>query len=100
MAGIIESINLFEESEPQICVWCRHCAAIVAGYTYGYACLKSAESISKRHKGAIQPFPVNTEGHRTRVQCVNADERHDCFEPTKVGDKRMKLLETMGLLGE
>jgi hypothetical protein len=98
MSEVLERIDLFAESEPRICVWCKCCVAMVGGYTWGYACTKSAEDITKRHKGAIMPFPPSTGGKRTRVQCVNPDEMHDCFEPTKLTDKRIKLLDALGLM--
>lgn len=96
--NVIERLDLFAESEPRICVWCRHCVAMVGGYTWGYACTRSAEEITRRHKGAIMPFPVNTEGKRTRVQCVNPDEMHECFEPTPLTSPRMRLMDALGLL--
>ena len=98
MSEILERIDLFAESEPRICVWCKYCVAMVGGYTWGYACTKSAEDMTKRHKGVIKPFPASTGGRRTRVQCVNPDEMHDCFEPTKLTDKRIKLMDALGLM--
>lgn len=98
MSKVFERIDLFAESEPRICVWCRHCVAMVGGYTWGYACTKSAEEITKRHKGAITPFPPTTNGKRTRVQCVNPDEMHECFEPTRLTDRRIRLMDALGLM--
>jgi hypothetical protein len=98
MATILEHLFTFENSEPQICIWCKYCGAIITSGVWGYACIRSAEDMTKRHKGVIKPFPPNTEDSRTRVQCVNPDERHDCFVPTPATSKRMKLLDAMGLL--
>ena len=99
--NMIERMDLFAESEPTICVWCRWCGAVVLGDVWGYVCLRSAESIGKRVKNAIRPFPVNTEDRRTRVQCVNADEHHpECFVPTRLTDKRIKLMDILGLMPE
>lgn len=99
--SILQQIRLFADSEPHICVWCKWCGAIVTGHRWGFACVRSAEDMTKRHKGAIQPFPVRTGGKfRTRVQCVEPDEHHDCWEPTEITDKRMHLLDALGLLEE
>lgn len=96
----LERLDLFAESEPRICIWCKWCGVVITGHHWGNVCIKHAENITKRHKGAIQPFPVNTGGRRTRVQCVNDDEHHDCFEPAKLTDKRIRLMDALGLLPE
>ena len=98
--NVIERMDMFAESEPRICVWCRHCGVVVCDGLWGYVCLRlgNHRDLNKRMKNVIMPFPVNTEGTRTGIQCVNADERHDCFEPTKLTDKRIKLLDVLGLL--
>lgn len=96
--SVLERMDMFAESEPRMCVWCKYCGVIVTGYAWGYACIRSAEDMTKRHKGVIQPFPPNTGNRRTRVQCVNPDEMHDCFVPTKLTDKRIKLMDALGLM--
>lgn len=100
--NVIERMDMFAESEPTMCVWCRHCGAVVCDGLWGYVCLRAdnGKVLNRRHKGVIKPFPVNTENTRTGVQCVNADERHDCFEPTKLTDKRLRLLDALGLLDD
>ena len=97
--SVIERMDLFVESEPRICVWCRHCGAVVCDGLWGYVCLKHGNhrDLTKRMKNVLVPFPPNVEA-RTGVQCVNADERHDCFEPTRLTDKRIELLDALGLL--
>lgn len=99
---VIERMDLFAESEPRICVWCRNCGAVVCDGLWGYVCLRAdnGRTLNRRMKGVITPFPVNTDNTRTGVQCVNADETHDCFEPTKLTDKRLRLLDALGLLKE
>lgn len=97
MEETIQRIDWFAEREPTMCVWCRWCGVVMLGDAWGYVCIRSIEAITKRVKNAIRPFPVNTEGKRSRVQCVNADEYHpECFVPTKRADKR---IETIGMLG-
>lgn len=100
--SVIERMDMFAESEPRICVWCRHCGVVVCDGLWGYVCLSAGNhrDLNKRMKNVITPFPVNTEGTRTGIQCVNADERHECFEPTKLTDDRIKLLDVLGLLEE
>jgi len=95
-------IDMFVESEPTMCVWCRYCGVTKrSDSVLGYVCLKSMETIGKRTKGVIKPFPVNTEGTRSRVQFVNADEFHpECFRPTLRDDPRILLLDELGLLGD
>lgn len=100
MSEGIRRFDWFEESQPRMCVWCRYCGYVDLGYEWGYVCIRSAEDVGKRAKGVIQPFPVNTGGTRTRVQCVNADEMHECFAPTKEGSERIGLLRRLGLLRE
>ena len=98
--GLIEKMDLFAESEPRVCVWCRHCGVVLRGGLWGYVCLNAdnARTLGKRVSGVIQPFPVNTENTRTGVQCVNADECHDCFEPTKLDDPRIRVMDALGLV--
>ena len=97
---ILTQIMGFADSEPHICVWCRHCGAVVCDGLWGYVCLRRGHNrdLTKRMKNVITPFPVNTEGTRTGVQCVNADERHECFRPTRVTDKRIYLLDALRML--
>lgn len=98
--NVIEKMDMFAESEPQMCVWCKHCGVVVCDGLWGYVCLRAdnMKMLGKRNKGVIQPFPVNTGGHRTGVQCVNADEWHECFVPTKLTDGRIRTLDAIGLL--
>lgn len=98
----LQRMDLFAESEPRICVWCHNCGVVVCQGLWGYVCLaaKNGLDMNRRKKGTIMPFPVNTDGHRTAVQCVNADETHDCFVPTKLTEKRMKLIDVLGLMPE
>lgn len=99
--SIIERMDLFAESEPRICVWCRDCGVVMCDGVWGYVCLRAGNhrQLNKRIKNVITPFPVNTENTRTGIQCVNADEHHDeCFRPTRLTDKRIKLLDAIGLL--
>ena len=97
----IERFDPFVESEPRICVWCRYCGVVRRDDSvWGYVCIRSCEDISKRVNNAIKPFPVQTGGTRTRLQCVDADEMHDCFMPTKRDDRRISLLDELGLLGD
>ena len=98
-ASTIERFDWFAESEPRMCVWCRLCGAVMLDGVWGYICTRSCEDITKRVKNAIKPFPVNTDGRRTRVQCVNADEFHpECFVPTKLTDGRIELMRQLGLI--
>lgn len=95
-------MDMFAESEPRCCLWCRHCGAVVTGGLWGYVCLLPVHmrDLTKRIKGVVTPFPLHTENRRTGVQCVNADERHECFEPTRLTDKRIRLLDAMGYVEE
>ena len=98
---MIPRVDMFVESEPRMCVWCRYCGVVRRDRDiWGYVCIKSCEDITKRVKSAIRPFPVQTGGTRTRVQCVDADEMHDCFMPTLRDDDRIYLLDELGLLGD
>lgn len=98
--SIIERLDLFAESEPRICLWCRNCGVVMCDGIWGYVCLRAGNhrNLTKHMKNVILPMPVNTEGTRTGVQCVNADEMHECFVPTKLTDGRIKLLDAMGYL--
>ena len=99
MASILERMDMFAEAEPRICVWCRHCGIVLTGPVWGYVCIRSCEDITRRVKSAIKPFPPNTGGKRTRLQCVNADEWHEeCFVPTKLTDRRIRLMDMLGLM--
>lgn len=99
VANVLERMDWFAESEPQMCVWCKLCGVVMRGDVWGYVCIKSCEDITKRVKNAIKPFPPNTDGKRTRVQCVNPDEMHpECFVPTKLTDKRIRLMDVLGLM--
>lgn len=94
-------MDWFAESEPRICVWCRHCGVVMCDGVWGYVCLRAGNHrrLNKRIKGVITPFPVNTEGTRTGIQCVNPDEYHDeCFVPTKLTDPRIRLMDMLGLM--
>lgn len=97
----IPKMDMFVESEPHMCVWCRYCGVVRRGKDiWGYVCIRSCESITKRVKNAIKPFPVQTDGGRTRLQCVDAEEIHDCFKPTLRNDDRIYLLDELGILGD
>lgn len=98
--NVIERMDWFAESEPRICLWCKDCGVVMCDGLWGYVCLRVGHhrDITKRMKDAILPMPVNTECKRTGIQCVNADEMHDCFVPTKLTDKRIRLLDAMGYL--
>ena len=98
--SVIERMDLFAESEPRICLWFKHCGVVMCDGLWGYVCLRAGHhrDLNKRMKGVIKPFPVNTDGTRTGIQCVNADERHDCFRPTRLTDGRIRLLDAMGYL--
>lgn len=95
-------MDLFAESEPHVCVWCRNCGVVVCDGLWGYVCLaaENGRVLTKRTNGTIAPFPPNTENRRTGIQCVNPDERHDCFVPTKLTDKRIKVMDMLGLMPE
>ena len=96
---MIERFDLFQESQPRICLWCRDCGVVFCGGTWGYVCLRHGNhrDLTKRMKGVLTPFPPNVE-FRTGVQCVNPDESHDCFRPTPRDSARSGLLEDMGYL--
>jgi hypothetical protein len=100
VSAVLERIDMFAESEPRICVWCRNCGIVVCDGLWGYVCLAASNSrtLNKRAKGVIQPFPVNTENTRSGIQCVNPDEAHDCFVPTRLTDKRIRLMDALGLM--
>lgn len=98
--NVLQQIKMFADNEPHICVWCKWCAAAVTGGLWGYICTKSTQDMTKRHKGVITPFPVGSGNRRVRVQCVAADEHHDCWEPTEITDKRLNLLDALNLLEE
>lgn len=100
--NVLKRLDLFAESEPRICVWCRNCGVVVCDGLWGYVCLaaKNGRVLNRRMKNVIMPFPVNTDGTRTGVQCVNPDEMHDCFVPTKLTDGRIKVIEMLGLMPE
>lgn len=100
LASILERMDWFAESEPRICVWCRNCGIVMCDGLWGYVCLKAGNhrDLNKRMKNVIQPFPVNTDDVRTGIQCVNADEMHDCFQPTKLTDRRIRLMDMLGLM--
>lgn len=98
----IDKLDFFVESQPRMCIWCCYCAVahLSKDEIWGYICVRHCEDITKRVKNAIKPFPVNTDGKRTRVQCVNADESHNCFKPTERTSSRIRLLDEFGLLGD
>lgn len=97
----MEKMDMFVESEPRICIWCRYCGVVKRDRNiWGYVCIKSCENITKRVKNAIVPFPAQTGGTRTRVQCVDDYEMHGCFKPTLRDDDRIYLLDELGLLGD
>lgn len=99
VANVLERMDWFSESEPMMCVWCKWCGVVLRGDVWGYVCIRSIEDITKRVKNAIKPFPVNTDGKRSRVQCVNADEMHpECFVPTKSDDERIETVRMLGLM--
>ncbi len=97
---MIEKFDFLEESEPRICLWCRHGLLLLGNEQDGerIACLWHARDESRQPK-VMKPLPPNVSA-RTWTPVFNSDEHRDCFQPTKRGTPKMRLLEKLGYVNQ
>ena len=99
MATVKDTLDwMYESTEPQICLWCRHCGLVVTSEVWGAVCLKyeNGQWYGRRRRGSMAPFPPNWE-QRPFLPLVSEDERRECWEPTRVSDERMRTLDNLGI---